>query len=113
MNFGGAHWYGDEPEGEFLRAEWLGVSGELMANASGSRPRADRGPPVHESQRKSFANGPSAQDAAKILHQALRIPSARAVDEDFGHRAVGRVDHRFDNRNREALARGGGSRQRY
>jgi hypothetical protein len=102
MNSGGSRWQGDDFDPEILGADYLGIRGELMASAWGSRIREERGPATHECQRRNFANGPAARDAACLLHQALHLPSPQAVIADFAQRTSRRICYRFVDRNRVA-----------
>jgi len=98
MNSGGSRWQVDEFDPEFVAADYLDIRGELMASARGSRTREERGLAAHECQRRNFANGPAAQDAAGLLHQALHLPSAQAIFADLGQRASRSIRYRFVDR---------------
>ena len=100
MNTDGSLWQADDGDSEMGEAEDLGIRIELMASASDSRIREERGAPAYECQRRKFANGPAAREAAGLLHQALHLPSPQAVVADFGQRATRRVCYRFVDRSR-------------
>lgn len=98
------YWNG-EGESGILAEDLDALPGGLVAATPGSRFASDRGPAVHESQRRNFATGREAQDAAMSLHRALQIPTAQAVNATYLERMIGRVDHRFNERNGAAPVR--------
>lgn len=68
---------------------------DALATASRPSARVERGPPVHEARRKSFANDPESHDAALTLHLALRLPTPQAIGSNLLQHAIGRLDHHF------------------
>jgi len=98
MNSGNSRWQGEDFDPASVAADYLDIRGELMASALGLRTREERGLTAHESQRRNFANGPAAQDAAGLLHQALHLPSAQAIFAHLGQRASRSIRYRFVDR---------------
>jgi hypothetical protein len=91
-------WLVDEIAAASYPAELIEFHGEIHASAPDDFPRRDRSAPAHEWQRRNFANGPEAHDAASLLHQALNLLTAKAVGDHLLQRATGRIDHRLNDR---------------
>ena len=83
------------------------LHGGVQASTPGDPPRRDRSTPAHEGQRRNFANGPEAHEAAFCLHQALRLLTPQGVRDHLLQRATRRVEHRLvDDRRAHPLCEG-------
>ena len=105
MTAGDGNWNGDGGDDGISPESLVDIPGGLVATPQSSSSSVERGPAVYESQRRNFATGRGAQDAALSLHRALQIPTAEAVNATFLDRMIGRVDHRFNERNGAATVR--------
>jgi hypothetical protein len=110
MNPSESDWIGDGPDEGPLLAGLRDLRGELVVSRQNSRASSERGPAAHENQRKAFATGPEAREAALSLHQALNMPTPVAVNAAFVDRTLNHVDHRYSTRHGAIVTRNGRGR---